>query len=81
MSVSTILNSLAGAVFWHEKLKPQMIVGTLIILFGVAWVSIVRGTPKATVYDSAEDEADQNYYKLMSIFLALFCGFLSALRI
>ena len=81
MSVSTMLNCLGGAIFWHEKLKPKMIVGTIIILLGVAWVSLVRGSHKATVFESPEEEADQNYYKLYSISLALFCGFLSAVRI
>lgn len=47
VSVSAILNCIGGVLFWHEKLKPKMIVGTLVILAGVAWVSLAKGNHKS----------------------------------
>jgi len=81
MSISAVLNCIGGVLFWHEKLKPKMIVGTVVILLGVSWISLQKGTHKASGPLDEETQAQHTYYKVMSIGLALFSGLLSALRV
>ena len=57
MCISAVLNCIGGILFWHEKLKPKMIVGTVIILLGVSWISLQKGTHRAS---APLDEAMQS---------------------
>ena len=59
-----------------------MIVGTVIILLGVAMVALTKGNVnRINVIGGIYTDEEMAYYKWMSIGLALSSGFLGAIRI
>jgi uncharacterized membrane protein len=53
MSIQTPLNCVIGVMAWGEKLKIKMILGTTVIIAGVIWVSLARGSDSGGYSDEA----------------------------
>ena len=80
MCISIPLNCLLSYFFFQEKLTKQIIIGCVIIVSGVIWVSLAKGK----VIETSEidlTEYDQTISRLLSISAALFAGFLSSMRV
>ena len=80
LSVQIPLNYLAGVLFWNEKLTLRSILGTIVILFGVIWIAISRGTPGKDPLNNYTEE-EKEFYKWVAIGVALLSGTLTAVRI
>ena len=84
LSVSAPLNCLLSYIFWKERLSCKMIIGTLVIVTGVAWIALAKGqTAPPIAIDGVEtiDEGEKNQYRIMSIACALLSGCLGSTRI
>ena len=43
LSISSPFNCICGFLFWGEKLTAKTIIGTAVIVIGVAWVALSKG--------------------------------------
>jgi drug/metabolite transporter (DMT)-like permease len=79
IALSTPLNCLLSSIFYNEKLSLKMIFGTTIIFIGIVWVAMAKG--QVYTQDSGKlSEEDRDYYKMLSIGLAVGLGVLNSLR-
>lgn len=78
MSIQTPLNCILGYFYWSEKLTLKMIIGTVVVLSGVIWISLDRG---AQTVLTADEEEEGQYYKWISILCSLVGGSFTATRI
>lgn len=80
LSISSPLNCICGFIFWHEKLTAKMIIGTMVIVSGVAWVALSKGADSQSLSLDISDD-DRSKYRFISLSLALFCGLLGTTRV
>lgn len=92
LCITTPLNCILMYIFFGERLTARHIQGTIVIVVGVAFITLARGqaTPNYNELDMRDSETSEGiqvdnlkkreFYKLASIALALFAGCLNALR-
>ncbi|TNV77840.1 hypothetical protein FGO68_gene10634 [Halteria grandinella] len=80
LCISTPLNCILMYFLFKEKLTPRHIIGTLIILVGVIFVSLSKGQVHSQILPDSTTQNDRDAFKLISVSLALLTGCLSSTR-
>ena len=79
--ISTPLNCLFSFIFWGERLTYKNIIGTIVVVCGVIWVSLSKGKLEEAFRNQQTYSEEERYtYKILSICCALFVGLLNSLR-
>jgi drug/metabolite transporter (DMT)-like permease len=77
--IGTPLNCILSYIFWKEKMNPKMIIGTTLIVGGVVFLALAKGSPQSSSSLLTQEEKD--WYRVFSIALALCSGCLGSARI
>lgn len=76
---SIIVNSTVGYFVYKEKMTPKMIAGMGIIIGAIVWISLAKGKPIGSANSQSDlSETEKDFYKVISIFLAIMVGVANA---
>ena len=78
--IGSPMNCILSYIFWKEKMNPKMIIGTTLIIGGVVFVALAKGAPQQSS-SSLLTQEDKDWYRFISIALALCSGCLGTVRI
>jgi drug/metabolite transporter (DMT)-like permease len=69
-----------GYIFFGEKLNYKMMIGIIVTIIGIMWISLAKGaqSPDNLKETSSMTKDDASYYKTLSIILALGVGCMNA---
>ncbi len=77
MSVQTPLNAVIGALYWNEKLNFKVVIGMVLTICGVTWVSLAHKSKDETPQAMEESVANQ----WISVVTALLAGIMGTVRV
>lgn len=80
LCISTPFNCFFSYTYFGEKISTKDIAGTLIILIGVVWLSLAKGEVLVSEESLLLTEEARSLYKIASICIAVFVGFINSLR-
>ncbi|CDW89958.1 UNKNOWN [Stylonychia lemnae] len=80
ISFSIVLSSIFSYIYYDEKLTKTQIIGMIIIIISIVGISFSKGNKSIDQADNRFTEEEKQYYKIISIALALTCGFVNFLR-
>ena len=74
---SIVVNITFGYAFFQEKISNKQILGIIVTLTGIIWISLAKG--EASVKKESQfSEDDLNWFKTLSILLAICVGAMNA---
>ena len=71
LPVEIVYVTIYGYLFFDERLGWKMIIGIVVIMGGISWITLSKPVYDSTSIPSPETESDRAYYRLFAVFLTI----------